>query len=255
MNDRLTLIAEIPPFVPAGSALRNLPVNLDAKKRVMLDAIRYSIEIFELNYRRVIATVEGWRTADGHPGEGMFASVLSDSWAMIDSLHRLQSVVSTMTKKEKALPPYVKVLRDAASNVVVLRNAVQHVTGRIERLVSRRETPWGTISWLELRGTDPIEGWTYTMVPGTLQVSERRSLPSVGGKTVRHQFDLLTLTSDGHSFCLSEAFQAVEVFALGLQESLTKQFGGAPTVGSDMVIEARLDANISPPRKPEPTPA
>lgn len=255
MNERLTLIAEIPAFVPANSALRNLPVNLDAKQRVMFDAIRYSIEIFELNYRRVVATLETWRAVGGHPREGMFASVLSDAWAMIDSLHRLHSVVSAMTKKKKVLRPYVKVLRDAASNVVVLRNAVQHVTGRIERLASRKETPWGTISWFELRGKELTEGWVYTMVPGNLQVSEHRTLPSVGGKTIHHQVDLLTLTSDGQAFCLSGAFRAVEVFALGLQEEMAKQFGAAPTVGSDMVIEARLEADISPPRRPEPSPA
>lgn len=255
MNDHLTRIEEIPAFIPSLSALRNLPVNLNADQRVLLDAVRYSIEIFELNYRRIVATLESWAAGGGHPSDGMFASVLSDAWSMIDSLHRLHSVVLALTKKQKTRPPYVKTLQEAVSGVGHLRNGVQHVLGRVERLVSRRETPWGTISWAELRDATPVEAWTYTMIPGALQTTERRRLPSVGGKTLYHRTDLVTLTSDVHSVCLSDAFRAVETYALGLQEDLAKQFGAAPTVGSDMVIQARLDVDVPVPRKPEPASA
>lgn len=246
MTDQLTRLDDLPAFVPRDSPLCNLPVNMDGEQRVLFDAVRYSIEIVDLTYRRMVHSIDEWLSTGDHPRDGVFASLLSDAWAMTDALHRLNSVVIVLVKTQPRLPGYVMRLHDALSGVVQLRNAGQHVAGRVQRLASRKETPWGTVSWLAIRGDDPAEAWVYTIVPGTVQPATYRTL-TVGGRDLHSRIDLVTLSSDNQRVCLSETFRALSAFAASLQADLTRTFCGEPSVGSDLVIKARLDWKVPTP--------
>ena len=246
MTDPFARFDNLPAFVPRDSPLCNLPVNVDGEQRVLFDAVRYSIEIVDLTYRRMVHSIDEWLSTGDHPRDGVFASLLSDAWAMTDALHRLNSVVIVLVKSQPQVPEYVMRLHAALSGVVQLRNAGQHVAGRTQRLASRKETPWGTVSWLAIRGDAPAEAWVYTIVPGTVQPATHRTL-TVGGKDLYSRIDLITLSSDNQRVCLSETFRAVATFAASLQIDLTSTFCGELSVGSDLVIKARLDWEVPTP--------
>ena len=119
------------------SVLRNIPTDLNRRQALFIEGIRFSIETADLAYLRLRDTliVLGTReTAD--PDSPSTASAMLDAWSIIDSLHRLRGLMRNMPGIEKRdrIPP-IRAFFDSTTNVVKLRNTVQHLDNEIPKVL------------------------------------------------------------------------------------------------------------------------
>jgi hypothetical protein len=88
-------------LIPQNSPLVRHPQNLDPRQRLILDGMRYSVEITELAFRRLveILTAISQSGKDSLPPDA-FASALADVWAIVDSVNRLRTLDRVDTRGE-----------------------------------------------------------------------------------------------------------------------------------------------------------
>lgn len=231
-------------IIRSDSPLRRLPVSLNRKQMLFLDGIRIAAEIVDLTYSRLVETL--CRLADKDSAasrrNSTIISAIQDTWSIIDSVHRLRSLLQHMPYlKQKASG--LQVFYRATSNVEKLRNIVQHLDSEIDNLVLRNEPVWGTIQWLVLVDPARLLIRACTIVVGSL-FDATHPMQNPSGKGLRATVDHVILTAGSTSVNLSGVFFAVEKLVKNLERSLELKFGDLPRHGSDMVAMMDIEPVI-----------
>ena len=118
-------------IIEPGSVLRRLPSNLAPRQRALLDGIRFSAEMCELAFERLINSLIGItqeRNAEGVIG---FAAPFADAWTMIDAANRMRPLMKALPGADRA--DITAEFMGATATVYTLRNAVQHLHGRLAK--------------------------------------------------------------------------------------------------------------------------
>ena len=132
-------------ILSSNSPIRNPPKKLKPKQVVAFNAIRYSIDICEISYKRLISNLT--ELADkGIIGDFDYPTVFLDVWSIINNSVIFRNVLCR-TFNISTEEPYLCEINKAK----FLRNTNQHLDERVEEILSLDDLPvYGTLSWLSL---------------------------------------------------------------------------------------------------------
>ncbi len=154
-------------LISVDSPLRLIPPTLDTRTVLFLDGIRYSIEILDLHFRRLVKTlaeIQSMKSAAPELGPKTVEAIL-DAWGMIDSANRLRELAQQMPGLKQKDPKLQSFLRQTAA-VKSLRDFVQHFRSGMDGFVSKKMPLWGVLSWSpSIRKTKSPK--CFTLIPGT----------------------------------------------------------------------------------------
>lgn len=238
-----------PAIIQTHSPLRRIPQSFSARERAFFDGIVYSIEIADMAYRRLRETL--WRiSANSNDDEdvGEYVHAVADAWLVIDSLNRLRALCRTAPLL--AEKPYCRSLVQKMQKVKALRNNVQHLDGRIDTIVSKKQPVWGALSWAVTCENPPKGAQLHTLVAGSFRPGEHELL-DIGGRNFAMPIDVITLNADGESLDLSDLMLATAEFAALTESDLGLIIPPDVPYGRDLHIMAEISFNDSllPPQK------
>ncbi len=212
----------MPSLVSRDSRIRKLPANINPRHQAILDAIRYSCDMAGLAFHRLEKSLEFLSANEVPEREAPgFVSAFADAWMLIDAASRLRPLATMLPGSKELLS--VQNLLTATGDVRELRNRVQHLNARIDRLVSQKESVWGSLSWVLLDvGAEPIGVAQHIIVSGTVR-KHFAKLPSPSGLTYYSQLDRITLRAHDLEVQLHEVMDAIAVYLIELERIVGPQ--------------------------------
>ncbi|MFA1563033.1 hypothetical protein [Aliivibrio fischeri] len=118
--------------------------NNDIRKVRVLDGLAVAFGIIEYNYDGLL---ESCNCMQGE--EADMAEVLSRSWSIIDSVHRVNQLIQAtpgLNQKQQVVKDYLSVSLIAKE----FRNYVQHLSRELGKKEPDPFPVWGSISWVDL---------------------------------------------------------------------------------------------------------
>jgi hypothetical protein len=222
------------------SPLRRLPSGLHRKQALFLDGISLSVDMTALAYQRLRKGLL-WPLPTGkhHPSSRSgTAEIVMDAWSIIDSVNRLRVLVEGMRglRRGSAVVSFL----NSVSDVEALRNAVQHLSGEVEKLWEDGWPLWGTLSWVVVEAPDAEQFLTVAFNPGALGGRVRVPVVNPVGREVEIPVGLVHLTAAGVTLSLSDIVAAVERFTGRLERAADKAFASLPDSATDTYITLDL---------------
>lgn len=130
-------------ILPSNSVLRNPPKRLAPKQVVALDAIRYSVDICEVSYQRLIKNLGVVAEKAQHIEYLDFPEIFCDVWSIINNSVLFKKIIC----KHFGMPldhPNLLEIRIAEG----LRNTNQHIEDRIDEVLTMADLPvYGALGW------------------------------------------------------------------------------------------------------------
>jgi len=126
-------------LVPKDSPLRKVPMSVPPKNVLFADGVRYSLEIADVSYSRLLSSTERLSGLDRESSEMQpdIVCAVADAWLFVDSLHRLRELVQALPGL-KQKDPEVQVFLRGTRHMEDLRHTVQHYRTGIHDFVDRR---------------------------------------------------------------------------------------------------------------------
>jgi len=84
------------PVVPEDSALRKPPKELSGRQVLILDGIRYAVEMADVAYGWLYERLARMARSSSEPTTRDIAAVMLDAWSVIDAVHRFVDLVGAM---------------------------------------------------------------------------------------------------------------------------------------------------------------
>ena len=150
--------------------LRNPPPGLSRKQIMILDGIRYAVEIAQVAYDRLYDTLMSWKGLESQSSSTAFATAIADAWTIIDSTHRFSDLVENLPGLPNA--PWRRLLATNGRDALDLRDCVQHQLGELAELVQNGGQIWGYLSWAEITDHRYSGRWLM-MSPGSYFVGDK----------------------------------------------------------------------------------
>jgi len=238
------------PLVADTSILRRLPSNLNERDVVILDAVRYSLEMVDIAHRRLLQAALGASAREVDSYNRVGAALLIDAWSIVDSINRLVLLLGCLRKAKRH--PTVQILTRAAETATQLRNGAQHLDNEINTLVQSQRPAWGSLSWLFMPEAAP-RGTIVIFVSGTIRTMEQPLVNPIG-KNIRFPIDLITLTAHGASLCLSDVMRTLPSVVQTLEQSIERAAPDDSRSGSEsfLFVDISFDGEPEEEQKEEP---
>ena len=208
-------------FVTSSSALRHVPLHVHSEDKVVLDGIRYSLEIADRAYRRLRETL--WRVSSDKKSDHVehYVDLVSDAWIVVDSLNRLHVLCGlNCTYLDHN---YCREYATALKSVVKLRNSNQHIGGRLEKIVADKESAWGAISWTVCTTNPPTHGESHCFIAGAMRTTDLL-LPEPPTRSFCMPVDGITMRADKTEVNISDFMRLTMDFAGQFDLDLSKIF-------------------------------
>jgi hypothetical protein len=238
----------LPRLVSSQSALRRIPLHVHSEDKVVLDGIRYALEIADRAYCRLRETL--WQISSDKKSDHVenYVDLVADTWTVVDSFNRLY--VLCLTGCSYLDHDYVREHAEALRPIVKLRNANQHINGRLEKIVADKESAWGAISWTVCNKNTATHGESHCFVAGALRTVDLL-LPEPPTRSFHMPVDGITARADNTEVSISDLMLLSAQFAGQLDADLSKRFPlDAPHVRDAHVVgEFRFnDTGVRSPR-------
>lgn len=137
---------------------------------MILDGIRYSVEIAQVAYKRLFETVMPLNRIAPDVPSTVFASAIADAWTVVDSTHRFSDLVENLHGLPNA--PWRRLFAAKVADALELRNCVQHQLGELDGLVENGGQLWGYLSWAEVADGRYTGQWVM-LSPGSYFVGDK----------------------------------------------------------------------------------
>jgi hypothetical protein len=208
-------------MIRENSPLRRPPAALSRRQVLILDGVRYAVDMAEIAYGRLSAHLHAVATSPTEPSVGDIASAMLDAWSIVDSAHRLRDLVANLPGLPNA--PWRRILDQRTADVADLRDCVQHQLGEVERLASGGGQLWGYLSWVELQGNHPSGRW-HMLAAGSDYVGD--SWLFIGPAVLPFSVppDRIRLNAFGKQIYLARVVEAAALAAGSLENDVS---GGA----------------------------
>jgi hypothetical protein len=222
-------------MISENSPLRRLPDNLNLRQRLILDAIRYGAEMTSSAYyqlQNTLLTFSNWESGD-LPENG-FVSAFSEAWSIVDCIDRLQPSIKLLPGREtiRDIDEFFK----SAQYVRLLRNSVQHLHARFDRLVSAKQGTWGSISWVSFSGSNKPIPIINMIGTGSMQGGLEYKMVNPAVKELSSPIGLITLNAHGYSIEIDILLQALSKAISAIEAALAGQFSGLTTSVADVYV-------------------
>jgi hypothetical protein len=227
------LIGPDSPFV-------NLPRNLNPKQALFIDGIRYAVQMAELAYERLCATLYALTTkpnrSDEDIGPASIAAFL-DAWSFVDSVNRLRDLQHQMPGLKKR--GGYTLFRKNTDGFEDLRNVVQHLNNQIPEFAELGLPVWGSLRWFTLLDLQKMTGRYSVLVSGRLQGGEYPVF-NPAGKQMPRAISYITLSCKRLEVSLTEGMNAVSYMVSALAPSLRAVVKNQPLASADILIEVDM---------------
>lgn len=232
---------------PSGSALQRLPSNLDKHQAKYLDGIRYAGNTAGLAYARLVAALGvASENEPDEPQAFLYAAILLDAWAFVDSAFRMGKLLAGMRGMKRT--PGVELMLRHLDQYEALRHGVQHLEGTIVNRLDEPEPVWGSLSWFLVGPGDHPDVTMFIFAPGHLRDVETAPVLSPGGRGFRAPIDNVELSAFGATATISETFWRLKRFTSDFDALLQREFDGYDTPGSDLLMRIELTPVVEPER-------
>jgi|GEM_PF-6138311 len=221
-------LSHLPRLISSSSALRHIPLHVDSEDKVVLDGIRYSLEIADRAYRRLRETL--WKVSSDRKSDHVerYVDIISDAWMVVDSLNRLHTLCDSDCIYLDH--DYCRNYADALKPVVILRNANQHIKGRLGKIVADKESAWGAIAWTTCTTNPPTRAETHCFVAGTARTTDLQ-LPEPPERPFYMPVDGIVLRASKSEAFLSDLMLLTVEFVAQFDLDLSSLFpGDAPHI-------------------------
>jgi len=240
-------------FFQAASPFRITPLDLPPEQRVWIDAVRGSCEILHLAYAQLS---DGLIHVTKNPTDNILAMHAStaDAWTFVDAVNRLRVLLNRVPRSfefnSEAQPDGhrdFKNLRNAffaeLGGVEAVRNEVQHLDEKIDKLAASGEPVWGYVTWIY------VEYAAVQKKPIFQKCALRPGPPVPGAMAIKnHQMtavylpvDYVELHAHGQTINLSKIRRAVESPTRFLEKHLAARFGDRGKGGADVLMIADVE--------------
>jgi hypothetical protein len=245
------------------SPLRTLPSGLAPSQEVVLDGVRYSMEMVDIAYARLRETLLSISTQLGVQGGvasapvGLFASALLDAWAIIDSANRLRILLAYLPGVKPGMKRTAewKLVERQLAPVLELRNAVQHLTGEVENLVAQSLPTWGALRWFYFPTQDTFTYSTFNLTPGGIRAGMGRSVVVKLDGTFHWPVGAVELEAHGQVLSLSSVWDDTARFCPRLEALLIAKFPRPGTTARDIVTSLGIHRTLTENLDVDPPPA
>ncbi len=236
-------------MISQNSILRRLPPMCNRKQALFFDGIRHAVEIIDLAYFRLQATLTD--IALSNPSEAtqtnLFTAAFLDAWALVDSIDRFRALWDLMPNvKRSANAPDTKSFKGLSQPVRNLRNVADHLAKRADYIVAHKGTALGELSWYTALNPQGTEGLSCIIVPGTIGPGQKH-LVNPAGKASTYPTGMIHLAAGEHRACLSDLLPEIEKrvrFLEGaIERSLAEQGVDGNQAGADVLIALHMTAN------------
>lgn len=209
-------------MLASDSILRRLPPEVNPKQALFIDGIRHSVEIMDLAFTRLRATLTNIATADPEALNLPAASTHAflDAWAMVDAIDRFRTLCKLMPNSiPGTLPPGTETLEAVTQPFRNLRNVADHLAERADYVVSKGGAALGTLTWFTGFQLEPPTGWICTLRPGTIRQSPEAA-PGQITMTVDWPTDHIRLIAGEHEANLSSILPHIALRVRNLERSV-----------------------------------
>ena len=237
-----------PRLISEPSALRHIPLHVSSEDKVVLDGIRYSLEIADRAYRRLRETL--WKVSSDKKSDhtDRYVDMVSDAWTVIDSLNKLHVLCDSGS--EFLDHDYCREYSEALKPAVFLRNANQHMKGRLQKIIADRESAWGAIAWTTCVTNPPTRAEVHCFVAGAVRSTDHL-LPEPPERNFYMPVDGIIVRANKTEGFISDLMLLTTEFTARLDEQLSKVFpSNAPNI-RDAHLCGELgfnDSGLKPPR-------
>lgn len=238
-------------IVGSNSPLRRIPHNLDRKQALFYDAIRFTIEMVDVAYKRLIHVLFTISKNDSFRQSHPMAVAFLDAWSIIDSVHRLRCLLQQLPGIKRSDLPERTVFLKRTDEVEDFRNNIQHLNNEMIRLAEKDDPAWGILSWFAITALYdqeekrlPIQvkaGRYCLMISGSVVIGKPYKMAFPAEKSFADIVSLLTLQSGDMSLSFTKCFAAVDDFAHALEREMIKRFKSLPEARSDLYIIGNID--------------
>jgi hypothetical protein len=159
------------PFLADDSPIRLPPDGLSRRQLLVLDGLRFAVEMAVLAYERLaedLTTIAGMR---GSPNTRAIASAMMDAWSIIDAVHRFNDMLADLPGLPNAI--WRRQFEGRVEEALELRDCVQHQLGELEHLETSRGPIWGFLSWAEVGPRGEHTGKWVMISPGSVFVGDK----------------------------------------------------------------------------------
>ena len=223
-------------FAP-DSPLRQLP-NFPAQQLLVLDGIRYGMEMSDLAYSRLVSRLQ-LISESREPTPEDFVATYFDAWSMVSVTERVRNLTAKLPGLRQKDPEVQSFMKKTAA-VKDVRNFIEHSEGDITEIVQSNLPYWGTLNWVWT--IDDHHYRLYSLRCGV--VREQEIVPAINplGKTASTPIGMVTLSVSKYQSELSILHAAVVRFARVLEQNVANT-SAAPDTMSDVLVSVDLTTN------------
>lgn len=186
--------------------------------------------------RHLAAVMTAQRAEPNDPAKVFHPSILLDAWSVVDTTHRLRTLLQQMPgmKKSAKDSPKLQFFMRHTEAVASMRNHVQHLNNEIRGLAARGEPVLGVVRWIALGAEDqqPFVSICH-LVAGTLFTTGYPPV-KLGQIEISPPVDHFTLIAHGIQVSLTDTHQAVDQIAHSIERSLREDLPEGANRGSDL---------------------
>lgn len=123
------------------SILQNLPVNLNKRQFLILDSMRFAVEIIENSWTNLITGLRELSNIDSNKVKNL-PKLYIEAWSIIDNSHRLRKLHSQLNIENQ------HDLMNSIKHVGEVRHTYQHLDERIDESFIDSDMPfYGILTW------------------------------------------------------------------------------------------------------------
>ncbi len=219
-------------IISDASPLRTLPQSLSEAHILLMDGVRYSVDMMDFAYSRLaqsLLIIGQTNGAERH----LFSLVFQDAWSLVDSIERLRKLIPRVPIK-KTDPAFELFLRKA-SEATELRHSMQHMDNDLRDPERLKSPMWGTLRWVTApRANQNAQG--FLLVSGSIfDVSEHSFINPVG-HVIRVPLDLVTLNLGTQEVNLSEQMRKIVDVVRVMEREFVERYGNETKRGADVFV-------------------
>lgn len=226
------------------SPLRRLPAALDQRQALYFDGMRHAVEIADLAYLRLVATLAVIAQREELHDDRAMTSAFADSWTFVDAMHRFRGLYNLVPGFEELCGPPTRgaaAWRQLLADVTDVRNVADHIGQRVDYVLAKRMPVLGALSWFTA-DHDMVGGKMCVLAPGSFIGKKTMNAVNPLGRpmTLLHFTGLIQLAAGEHRVGLSDVHDALELQVRRLESAIGEQTGGLDNAGADALIVAKI---------------
>jgi hypothetical protein len=221
------------------SFLRNLPVVIEARQRLELEAIGFAISAFAYSYERLREEAVALSKLDQESkSKRDHTPIFANAWAAVDAVHLIRQLIGAV--KPSASASILHAFVDETASATLLRNRMDHIHNNIRNLALRSGQPspiFGALSFVVVdrdehvgieNGKAVLKGFRgYALHAGR---PARLTFPAMRGLAEGEQVDVPVGVIELHAFDLtmnlSAAHQSVQSVARYFEDNFAPRLLG-----------------------------